>query len=149
MQKIIRRTALAEKQVARRYQRVKDKNIRSTQRTERENFTNTRKDEVKTIRLARKAHKEDYELGSLAPRRDVGEYKDTYGTISPMHIQGRKMTLAERIKLDPVSGRRSSLAVGDRVVLLEGRDKGKISKIVSLDIERHECKVEGLNMVCS
>jgi ribosomal protein L24 len=41
-----------------------------------------------------------------------------------------------------------NIVKGDRVVLLEGRDKGKIGKITNVDTKRVECTVEGLNMVC-
>jgi len=40
-----------------------------------------------------------------------------------------------------------NIVADDRVVLLEGRDKGKIGKVVSTDPKRNECTVEGCNMV--
>lgn len=59
----------------------------------------------------------------------------------------RPKVLAEKLKT--VGGVYMNVVVGDRVVLLEGRDKGKIGKVRSTDKMRAECTVEGMNVVCS
>ncbi len=87
-------------------------------------------------------------MGLLAPRRDVGDLKDTYGTINSQRLRGRELSDEEReVALESVGGRYLNLVKGDRVVLLEGRDKGKIGTISSTDAKRAELTVEGLNMV--
>ncbi len=107
------------------------------------------KKEVATdIKAARLARREDWELGPLAPKRDVGLKKDTYGTVNTMRLRGRELTLEERLKLNPEGGRYPTIVAGDRVVILQGRDKGKIGKVAALDAARQEVTVEGLNMVC-
>jgi large subunit ribosomal protein L24 len=148
MQKVIRRTAMAEKQAARRLARRKERSAREEAKTNREQDSFSRKEETNQIKAARQARREDWELGPLAPRRDVGDQKETYGTVSSQRMRGpllREKELEERLK--PVGGRYLNLVAGDRVVLLEGRDKGKIGKIASTDRKRAECTVEGLNMV--
>ena len=40
------------------------------------------------------------------------------------------------------------IMVGDRVVVMEGREKGKIGMVKGTDKEREELTVEGLNKVC-
>lgn len=149
MQKIIRRTAFAEAQAARRLSRKKEKQEALVRKGHREHFRHVKASHVNDIKTARLARREDWELGPIAPRRDVGLSKETYGTINNLRIQGPVLTLAERKELNPNSGRYANIVAGDRVVLLEGRDKGKISKIASVDGPRQECTVEGLNLVCA
>ena len=38
--------------------------------------------------------------------------------------------------------------VRDRVVVLEGRDKGKIGQILSIDEEKMSATIDGINSVC-
>ncbi|RDW60805.1 hypothetical protein BP6252_12188 [Coleophoma cylindrospora] len=148
MQKVIRRTALAEKQAVRRLARRKDKNTRDWAKTKREQERFAHADESEKILEARKARREDWELGPLAPRRDVGDKKDTYGTINAQRTRGQPLKYEERAEaLKTVGGRYLNIVKGDRVVLLEGRDKGKISEVVNTDPARGECTVKGLNMV--
>jgi large subunit ribosomal protein L24 len=147
MQKVIRRSALAKAQAARRLARRKERDIRITNKSKREQENYVKKEVAADIKASRLARREDWELGPLAPRRDVGLKKETYGTVSTMRLRGKELTLEERLKLNPDGGRYPTIVVGDRVVLLHGRDKGKIGKIVALDAARQEVTVEGLNMV--
>jgi large subunit ribosomal protein L24 len=147
MQKVIRRSVLAKAQAVRRLARRKERDIRITNRSKREQENYVKKEVATDIKAARLARREDWELGPLAPKRDVGLKKDTYGTISTMRLRGKELTLEERLKLNPDGGRYPTIVAGDRVVLLQGRDKGKIGKVASLDAARQEVTVEGLNMV--
>jgi large subunit ribosomal protein L24 len=147
MQKVIRRSALAKAQAVRRLARRKERDIRITNRSKREQENYVKKEVATDIKAARLARREDWELGPLAPKRDVGLKKDTYGTISTMRLRGKELTLDERLKLNPDGGRYPTIVAGDRVVLLQGRDKGKIGKVAALDAARQEVTVEGLNMV--
>jgi large subunit ribosomal protein L24 len=148
MQKVIRRTILAEKQAARRLEKKRDTNDREWRKSNREQNTSNRKDVTKEIKKRRAERREDWELGPLAPRRDVGDQKDTFGTVSGQRTRGPIIEYGKRKEvLESVGGRYPTLVKGDRVVLLEGRDKGKIGTVMSTDRSRAECKVEGLNMV--
>jgi large subunit ribosomal protein L24 len=148
MQKVIRRTALAEKQAARRLAKKKDKATRDWAKSNRNQANYSRKEETSQIKQARAARREDWELGPLAPRRDVGDLKDTYGTISSHRVRGTLLHHKDvEEKLKSVGGKYMNIVAGDRVVLLEGRDKGKIGKIAATDAKRAECTVSGLNMV--
>lgn len=148
MQKVIRRTVLAEKQAARRLAKRKDAAARELRKSTREQVNFLRRDEVKDIKNARKAQREDYELGSLAPKRDVGLNKDTYGTIHGQRTRGEELMGKNRLDaLEQVGGKYLNIVAGDRVVLLEGRDKGKIGTISSTNPRAAECIVKGLNMV--
>lgn len=148
MQKVIRRSALAKAQAVRRLARRKERDIRITNKSKREQENYVKKEVATDIKAARLARREDWELGPLAPKRDVGLKKDTYGTVNTMRLRGRELTLEERLKLNPEGGRYPTIVAGDRVVILQGRDKGKIGKVAALDAARQEVTVEGLNMVC-
>ena len=148
MQKVLRRTIFAENQAARRLARRKETARRQRERDRREQRGFNRRDEVATLKAAGLAHKEDWTLGPLAPWREVGDAKETYGTVNTQRSKGALLGTKERMeRLAAMGGWNLNIVKGDRVVLLEGRDKGKIGKITNMDVARGECTVEGLNMV--
>jgi large subunit ribosomal protein L24 len=152
MQKVVRRTILAEKQAARRLAKRKDKNMRDWAKSTREQVNLTRRQQTDDIKKARANRREDYELGPLAPKRDVGDMKEVYGTLQGNRVKGQPIDprkIAEVLKDVGYNNmwRTVVFVVGDRVVLLEGKDKGKIGIINNIDVPRGECTVEGLNMV--
>jgi large subunit ribosomal protein L24 len=151
MQKVLKRTVLAERQAARRLARRKDKNLRDWRKSNREQVNYVRRDEIGQLKQARLNRREDYELGPLAPRRDVGNWSETYGTINSQRARGQdlpKEKLEEKLKF--WGGKKFlNLRQGDRVVLLEGRDKGKIGTVKDVNTRSAEVAVEGLNMVRS
>lgn len=102
------------------------------------------------IKAARLNRREDYELGPLAPRRDVGTKRDKFGTVSTQMLRGPILEKGQREKAKEfIGGNTMNIVKGDRVVLLEGKDKGKIGMITEVDVLRAEFTVEGLNMVWS
>lgn len=148
MQAVIRRTVLAERQAARRLVKRRTKNHHEEMKTRREHERFAQKHLTGDIKNARAARREDYDLGPLAPRRDVGLKKDTYGTIHSNQLHGQKLTMEERLEVNPSGGRYANIVPGDRVVVLEGADKGRIGKVQSFDKDKQQITVEGLNMVC-
>lgn len=148
MQKVIRRTILAEKQAARRLAKKKDIAHREKRKSTREQVTFYKNDQSKEIKEAKKAQWEDYALGPLAPKRDAGLAKDTYGTIDGQRLKGPNLEGGKRREATKqVGGKYLNIVTGDRVVLLEGRDKGKIGVIASTNPRAGECTVKDLNMV--
>ena len=93
------------------------------------------------IRTARATQREDWLLGPLAPRRDVGSLQDTYGTIHANRTRG------VREKGDQQD---YCIEKGDRVVVVgkEFRDRGKIGKVLSVDVKHNQCKIDDINLVC-
>lgn len=140
MQKVLRRTALAKAQAARRDLVRTEKNNAARARLRQQEQQLLNKMVNRDIREERVARREKRELGPLAPRRDVGDRRDTYGAMDPRRLRGV-------IKLKEEQKPAQLIVAGDRVVLLEGRDKGKIGVVSSVDKERHECVVKGLNLV--
>jgi large subunit ribosomal protein L24 len=88
---------------------------------------------------ARKSFKEDWELGPLAPRRDAGDRLNTYGSIDPIAYRLPEVKEEGWKKWFPI-------AEGDRVVVMKGREKGKIGVVADdFDETRESVTVSGLN----
>lgn len=148
MQKVLRRTLLAEKQAARRSARTKEQDYKIWRKTNREQTQFQNKERTNLIKAARLNRREDYELGPLAPRRDVGTKRDKFGTVSTQMLRGPILEKGQREKAKEfIGGNTMNIVKGDRVVLLEGKDKGKIGMITEVDVLRAEFTVEGLNMI--
>lgn len=139
MDKLVRRTVLAKGQAIRRAKirtqrkQLEDRLLSRLHKKDRQDA------KYKMLEKARVAKREDWELGPLAPRRDVGEDQETYGTL-PAELM-RCRDVPEKLRM------RWKFALGDRVVLLEGRDKGKIGEIVEINHETETIVVQGLNLV--
>ncbi|ODA83762.1 hypothetical protein RJ55_02278 [Drechmeria coniospora] len=141
MQKLARRVAQAQRQAGRR----------SRQRVERENIDNRTRNrqalragvaEVRqNLKDAKQARQEDWEMGPLAPKRDLGfnnygAFRETVRqdwTNHGLH-QPRPELLHQRCAW--AGGvKQLNLAVGDRVVIRDGPDKGKLDTIKSIQPE--------------
>lgn len=92
------------------------------------------------IRQARRVRREDWALGPLAPKRDVGDAQETYGAVDVRRLEGFTKRPEERIHSD-------TIVANDRVVIVEGRDQGRIGEVINVNKRKHECTVKGLNMV--
>lgn len=104
---------------------------------------------AKYVKAARQARREDWELGPLAPKRDVGDVAEKYGAASPYLLRPPPLSEKEQKKaLEPYGGKLLHFRKGDRVVMIQGRDKGKISTIREIDRERASVTVDKLNVVC-
>lgn len=141
MQKLLKRTAQVEKQAARRNR------IRTAQNTSDERrlriYQQQKVNEARreTRNSAKQAMKEDWHLGPLAPRRDVGDKAETYGTVHFRLIQAVEKPLGMRKKW--------GIREGDRVCVVgeKERDKGKIGVVIDVSEKAEACKVRGLNLV--
>ncbi|KAG9243986.1 hypothetical protein BJ878DRAFT_94797 [Calycina marina] len=149
MQKVIQRTIMAEKQAARRLAKRRSIFKLQQEKTNREQYNMSRSIEIQDVKAATLARREDWEMGPLAPKRDVGLKKDTWGAIDSQRLRGRVWSLEKRKEiLKPWGGETwLNLAKGDRVVMLEGREKGMIAEVKSIDLERCQVTLDGANMV--
>lgn len=82
----------------------------------------------------------DWETGSLAPRRDVGEKGKSYGTIQIYDVLPPSLRHKDRREW-------LHIQQGDRVVILTGFDKGKIGSVQDISLERGALQLKNLNMV--
>ncbi|KAL9608061.1 MAG: hypothetical protein Q9167_007085 [Letrouitia subvulpina] len=141
MQKVLRRTAKAEAQYARRTRRQRSKDFVDDRwiQIRRQKIAHG---DVRALRLAAiKARHEDWELGPLAPRRDIGTKKDTYGAV-PFRV-------IERVDKPEGSWKDWGIREGDRVVVVgkKERDRGRIGTVREVSQKSETVTVEGINMV--
>lgn len=141
MEKLAKRTAQAQRQAARRA----GHNLRRQRKTAMWQARAAAKglnNEIKeNLAEARKARRQDWEMGPLAPKRDLGfnDYglmKDptrTTHAYNGHHIVSKAMV--ERRCAWAGGTKQLNLAVGDRVVVLEGPAKGKLDRIQSINTE--------------
>lgn len=120
------------------------------------------------IRAERKARREDWMKGDLAPDRNVGTVRGSYGSVEQAQVRGR--SLPSDAKRGPKSdgwdivgreglpnehkewegeGQEGNIVVGDRVCVVRGRDgvRGKIGVVKEIRSEEGELTVDGLNVV--
>ncbi|KAI1799293.1 hypothetical protein F4811DRAFT_112051 [Daldinia bambusicola] len=148
MQKILRRVATAERVVAKRT-KTKDFKWYKKQKKEQSRDQQQQLEMVRAeFNAAKQAVKDEWELGPLAPRRDVGEWAGAKGAIHEARYAAYgKISLAMRNRRCQWAGGayHLNLAEGDRVVLIDGPDKGRIGKIKSINYDNAEVIVEELN----
>ena len=142
MQKVIRRQILSRNSRVKR-QRVNNvmRNKKDFKDQQRQAVINDRAVAVE-VRNERCARREDWFMGSLAPNRDYGLDGGFYGTVEGSRISMPKVSKSKKEKF-------VNFAVGDRVVVVEGRDQGKIGPVTEVDGNSQCVKLEGLNLVCS
>lgn len=133
---------MAKRQAARKAQKVTEMDKAFDKRQARKELQQVKTLGNKTIVEARKRRREDWLLGPLAPRRDIGDMREKYATVDSRRTQLPDVHPDHRLKLSP-------FAEGDRVVLLTGRDKGKIGEVRHVDEDSQTVQVKDLNLVCS
>ena len=149
MDKILRRVHMAERQVARRAKR-RDQLVHSINKTARNReVTAQRQQAGHELNAAIKARHEDRNLGPLAPRRDVSkvdQFGNYWGSISTDRALLRtKITPEQKEARAAWAGGPQYLCVapGDRVVITEGPDKGKIAAIGKINKDSMTVELEG------
>ena len=140
MQRVVGRTVAAKRQAARRLTKEEWQKFKDERRSERNMGKYLLSSKLQTCKEGRRRRMEDWKLGPLAPRRDVGEAAETYGTTDMLVMDYPTVPERNRIK-------HWLIQEGDRGVVVKGRDKGKIGKIISIDKESETVKIQGVNMV--
>ncbi|KAF2005017.1 hypothetical protein P154DRAFT_519052 [Amniculicola lignicola CBS 123094] len=111
---------------------------------------------LKFVKLARRNAREDWKLGPLRPNRAVGADRERWGVVKQEHFVTPTIpehSLLERDKWP--AARRTWVTrienwpiwVDDRVVVIRGREKNKIGKILDIDKERNTVLIKGVNVV--
>ncbi|QYS99633.1 Ribosomal protein MRPL40 [Trichoderma simmonsii] len=158
MQKLAKRAAQAQRQASRRTRlQMEQENIDGKLRS-RLALRSAVEEVRQNLKDARQARKEDWELGPLAPKRDLGfndygAFKENvrqdwsnYGLHQPSpKVVEQRCAWAGGVK-------QLNLAPGDRVVIQDGPDKGKIDRIRSVQPQvgtvtlehRHQAVVQGM-----
>jgi large subunit ribosomal protein L24 len=141
MQRVIQRTTSARKQALRRTIKSQERQ----QLLDRIQTKRARKDYGATLsaqfQTARRNRYEDWEKGPLAPMRDSGLDRTTYG--------GQEGSVLHPPRLPKHEQRRHVLfAEGDRVCVIRGREQGKINVITQVNRDSETVLIKDVNMVC-
>jgi large subunit ribosomal protein L24 len=152
MQKILKRVATAER-VASKRKAVREKQASRLDRHDENRERVYQKSEIALdFARAKRAIKDDWNLGPIAPNISIGELGVTHGAISEARYQlsGQLRDYQKEARCAWLGGAQNlNLTIGDRVVLLDGPDKGRIGKIMDLQKQTMEVVVDGLNKVYS
>lgn len=143
-EKLVQRTAQARRNCGRKDKKLQKYAVAQA-RTERFREQRGYLDELnEDVQVARIARREKWEQGPLAPRRD---FLDSWGAIES-NRQKRQSPLnrdeAERRCAWAGGAKYLNLVVKDRVVVLEGPDKGRIDRIDSIDKENGTVTLENI-----
>ncbi|KAF2085946.1 hypothetical protein K490DRAFT_74818 [Saccharata proteae CBS 121410] len=137
MKRLMARTNAAKAHAAKRAAARKEKDAIYERREYLAGKVQQERARLDWLKDARKRRQEDYMLGPLAPRRDVGDMMERWGTIPEQLAQRVEVPEADLPKYFPY-------VAGDRVCLIEGYDKGKIGVVHSVYEESMSIIVEGL-----
>ncbi|KAL9108638.1 MAG: hypothetical protein Q9227_006584 [Pyrenula ochraceoflavens] len=140
MQKVLRQQILTRNQGLKR---AKDRSIRKSRADASEYRAadiHRLRGNAANIRAERKHRREDWFMGALAPNREYGNNVGSYGTVEPENSQAPTVPPEKRVKF-------VNFAYGDRVVMIDGREKGKIGEVRKVDRETQTVTCDALNMV--
>ncbi|KAJ4365208.1 hypothetical protein N0V83_008826 [Neocucurbitaria cava] len=117
---------------------------------------------IKGVRVqALRNAKEDWQLGPLRPNRAVGKGAEKYGAITALRLQRPHIPLATQRNRNEVREKKGleleyplvvedkryfPIVKDDRVVIIKGKDAGKVGVVSDLLTRSHEVIVKGLNM---
>lgn len=138
MQKLVKRTAEAQRAAARR---AKKRGLEAYRDNKHQRIREQKSaiEEISSdLNAARAARRELWEMGPVAPRRDL-DGKLTHGA-----QQAARTTMQTPLKPWEIQQRCAwagtpqnlNLVVNDRVVIMEGPEKGKIDRVANINIER-------------
>lgn len=150
MKKIMQRVGTAERVAAKRKKLKDTRYFKAGKKQQSQDVRGQLSTAEADYQRAKQAVRDGWELGPLAPREDVGEWAGARGAIHEARFRSyATLTLAMRNERCAWAGGayNLNLAVGDRVVLLDGPDKGKIGNITTVMPETAEVTVDGLNKV--
>lgn len=140
MQKITRRTVLAQRQAQRKAKAVAKRDKQSEWRVNFQQRVSAQRQLLDEAKAERRRRREDWLLGPLAPRRDVGEKYGIFGTVDMSRVNPPAVEEAKRRKY-------VNVARGDRVCVMKGKDKGKIGEVLEVHTASETVTVSGLNLV--
>lgn len=139
MQKVLQRVQKARQQAAKKAKETTKSKEKAERRQYFDNVRRMQKSIAVDIKAERRNRRIDWETGSLAPRRDVGEKEESYGTVSIYNLYPPDKLEKDRLKWWPVD-------VGDRVVVTRGRDRGKIGTISDVVKDKGLVLIPGINV---
>ncbi|KAG8673558.1 hypothetical protein FPOAC2_07004 [Fusarium poae] len=155
MQKLAKRVAQAQRQAGKRAEKAAKSEQTNYKLRNRQAIRAAVSEVRQNLQDARRARQEDWELGPIAPKRDLGFNGygmftegvrtdwSNYGLYSPRpEILRKRCAWAGGVK-------QLNLAVSDRVVIMDGPDKGKIDRIKSINLQAGLVTLESHNRAIS
>jgi large subunit ribosomal protein L24 len=150
MEKLARKTLQAERNVTQRAKRLAEFEIKAAKKKRGRHQKNGLEDLKQNLRDSRQARWDAWELGPLAPKRDTGtgdygaiasDTRKSFGVpLRPAEVEARCAWAGKPKFLN--------LLPKDRVVILEGPDKGKIDVVKSIQIDTGTLQLQNLHQVC-
>ncbi|EEH18537.2 hypothetical protein PABG_07597 [Paracoccidioides brasiliensis Pb03] len=140
MQKVIRRATLAANQAKRKARIQAEKDRREEIKKyirERQQHQQMILDQVNN---ERKSRREDWLKGPLAPKRDYASLQGLHGTLPPPFTNPPSLPRANRAKF-------VNFAPGDRVVVINGRERGRIGTVSAINAKSQTMTINGINKV--
>lgn len=154
MQRLLKRTAQAQRQAARRARQHAKRMEVGNQAQTKDSIRQAVNEVKENAKEARAALRDAWEMGPIAPKRDA--FID-YGVIKSRLRQdwsnfGTRSTnpkVVEQRCAWAGTPKQLNLAAGDRVVILDGPDQGKIDTIKEVNAETGTLQLEKYNQVSS
>ncbi|RDA89861.1 hypothetical protein CP533_0407 [Ophiocordyceps camponoti-saundersi (nom. inval.)] len=143
MLKLLKRAAQAERQAARRFKERRKQAKAAERASLRPRMNNALKEVINHDKAARQARIEDWEMGPLAPKRDLGynAYGVTWEYLRHQH-PAQSPEVVKRRCAWAGGPRKLNLAAGDRVLIMDGPDKGKIDRIKEIQLSHGTVTLE-------
>ena len=140
MQRVVHRRLLARNQSLKGSRRQTDKQVSEDQRKTRQGVLMSARSERSVIKAERINRREDWMLGPLAPNRTAGKDGGSYGMLNFQQLRPPPVVPAKREEY-------LNFAENDRVVVVRGRERGKIGKVNTVDEESQTVTLYDVNMV--
>jgi len=167
MQKTVRINLQARKNVLKQVNKKRVKDAKTEWNQYHQQKLSTERTARQYVKEERAHRREDWILGPLAPNRNVGTNKGTYGTVDVEMIQSP--AIPKQVQGGPkrpgydvmeYEGKHKGIAftgdtivgnvvVDDRVVVVHGpeRIRGIIGDVLSVDYQREELRITNVNVV--
>lgn len=145
MQKILRINAQARKQAVKEARLA----VQKKQKKADKNYWDYQHYAARSLgqrsRAEKKARREDWLAGPLAPDRDSGLERGAIGSLPPqaLHVITRPDVKTKH----HLSGNRPNIVTGDRVVVIKGRHQGSIGEVVEANKDEGSVTLKGINTV--
>jgi large subunit ribosomal protein L24 len=150
LQRVVRRAVRVERHAKRKVQKLQESREAQELREMKDEMRQQRRALGYVERSARIQHREDWFLGPLAPRRDVGQLKTDYGAFPKMAIRTIeycKPVLEEFIETARKGQDRNYFFKRDRVVIIRGPGKGMIGVVDNVNWEQQTANLRNTVMV--
>jgi large subunit ribosomal protein L24 len=154
LENLLARNAYARQRRGKKHKEAEHKELMAEVRNDRQR--EARSNQVRGIvyKTAREQRHEDWEMGPLAPKRDVGQdWGPEYATVSGAYLEPPAMEHLEALTRIRNKGKEvqqgpwRKYEIYDRVVVIRGREMGKIGTIKKIKQFAGLVYVGGINTV--